>query len=75
MCLPLRRGPGSKITEKVVWHVVKNYAERLGVSTLAPGLQLSVGARDLQGYRTNNHPPNVFWRNRLIRSCPVIRGS
>ena len=27
---------GTKITEKVVWHVVKGYAERLGVSKLAP---------------------------------------
>jgi site-specific recombinase XerD len=27
---------GTKITEKVVWHVVKEYAERLGVSKLAP---------------------------------------
>jgi len=33
-----RRGAiwGSEITEKVVWHVVKEYAERLGVSKLAP---------------------------------------
>jgi len=33
-----RRGVvwGTKITEKVVWHVVKEYAERLGVSKLAP---------------------------------------
>jgi site-specific recombinase XerD len=32
-----RRGVvwGTKITEKVVWHVVKEYAERLGVSKLA----------------------------------------
>jgi site-specific recombinase XerD len=27
---------GTQITEKVVWHVVKEYAERLGVSKLAP---------------------------------------
>ncbi len=27
---------GTKITEKVVWYVVKEYAERLGVSKLAP---------------------------------------
>jgi site-specific recombinase XerD len=27
---------GTKITEKVVWHVVKEYAKRLGVSKLAP---------------------------------------
>jgi integrase len=27
---------GEKITEKVVWHVVKEYAGRLGVSKLAP---------------------------------------
>lgn len=27
---------GTKITEKVVWHVVKDYAARLGVSKLAP---------------------------------------
>ena len=27
---------GTKVTEKVVWHVVKAYAERLGVSKLAP---------------------------------------
>jgi len=27
---------GMKITEKVVWHVVKEYAEKLGVSKLAP---------------------------------------
>jgi site-specific recombinase XerD len=27
---------GTEITEKVVWHVVKEYAERLGVSKLAP---------------------------------------
>ena len=27
---------GTKITEKVVWHVVKEYAGRLGVSKLAP---------------------------------------
>jgi len=27
---------GTKITEKVVWHVVKGYAEMLGVSKLAP---------------------------------------
>jgi len=26
----------SGITERVVWHVVKQYAERLGVSKLAP---------------------------------------
>jgi site-specific recombinase XerD len=33
-----RRGStwGTKITEKVVWHVVKEYALRLGVSKLAP---------------------------------------
>ena len=33
-----RRGVvwGTKITEKVVWHIVKEYAERLGVSKLAP---------------------------------------
>jgi integrase len=33
-----RRGVvwGTKITEKVVWHVVKEYAEKLGVSKLAP---------------------------------------
>src|SRR6266478_260759 len=33
-----RRGVvwGTKITEKVVWHVVKEYAERLGISKLAP---------------------------------------
>jgi site-specific recombinase XerD len=33
-----RRGRvwGTKITEKVVWHVVKEYAARLGVSKLAP---------------------------------------
>jgi site-specific recombinase XerD len=33
-----RRGMiwGTKITEKVVWHVVKEYAGRLGVSKLAP---------------------------------------
>jgi site-specific recombinase XerC len=33
-----RRGVvwGTKITEKVVWHVVKEYAERLGVSKIAP---------------------------------------
>jgi site-specific recombinase XerD len=33
-----RRGVvwGTKITEKVVWHVVKEYAQRLGVSKLAP---------------------------------------
>lgn len=33
-----RRGRvwGAKITEKVVWHVVKEYAEMLGVSKLAP---------------------------------------
>ena len=33
-----RRGVvwGTKITEKVVWHVVKEYAERLGVAKLAP---------------------------------------
>lgn len=27
---------GTRITEKVVWHIVKEYAERLGVSKLAP---------------------------------------
>lgn len=27
---------GTKITEKAVWHVVKRYAERLGISKLAP---------------------------------------
>src|SRR5712692_9029544 len=27
---------GTDITEKVVWHVVKEYAERLGISKLAP---------------------------------------
>jgi site-specific recombinase XerD len=27
---------GTGMTEKVVWHVVKEYAERLGVSKLAP---------------------------------------
>jgi site-specific recombinase XerD len=27
---------GTKITEKVVWHVVKEYAEKLGISKLAP---------------------------------------
>src|SRR6266446_2611930 len=27
---------GTEITEKVVWHVVKEYAERLGISKLAP---------------------------------------
>jgi len=27
---------GTKITEKVVWHVVKQYAEKLGISKLAP---------------------------------------
>jgi site-specific recombinase XerD len=27
---------GNKIAEKVVWHVVKEYAEGLGVSKLAP---------------------------------------
>jgi integrase len=27
---------GTEITEKVVWHVVKEYAKRLGVSKLAP---------------------------------------
>jgi site-specific recombinase XerD len=27
---------GTGITEKVVWHVVKEYAERLGISKLAP---------------------------------------
>ena len=27
---------GTKITEKVVWHIVKQYAEKLGVSKLAP---------------------------------------
>jgi len=27
---------GTKITEKVVWHVVKQYAETLGISKLAP---------------------------------------
>ena len=27
---------GTKVTEKVVWHVVKEYAERLGISKLAP---------------------------------------
>ena len=27
---------GAKITEKVVWHVVKEYAGRLGVSKFAP---------------------------------------
>ena len=27
---------GSEVTEKVVWHVVKEYANRLGVSKLAP---------------------------------------
>ncbi|HXY13580.1 MAG TPA: tyrosine-type recombinase/integrase [Terriglobales bacterium] len=33
-----RRGMawGTKITEKVVWHVVKEYAEKLGISKLAP---------------------------------------
>ena len=33
-----RRGMvwGTKITEKVVWHVVKEYAARLGISKLAP---------------------------------------
>ena len=33
-----RRGVvwGTKITEKVVWHVVKEYAEKLGISKLAP---------------------------------------
>jgi len=33
-----RRGKpwGAKVTEKVVWHVVKEYAARLGVSKLAP---------------------------------------
>jgi site-specific recombinase XerD len=33
-----RRGAvwGSEMTEKVVWHVVKEYAERLGISKLAP---------------------------------------
>ena len=33
-----RRGVvwGTKITEKVVWHVVKEYAKKLGVSKLAP---------------------------------------
>jgi hypothetical protein len=27
---------GTKITEKVVWQVVKEYAQKLGVSKLAP---------------------------------------
>ena len=27
---------GTEVTEKVVWHVVKEYAERLGISKLAP---------------------------------------
>jgi site-specific recombinase XerD len=27
---------GTEVTEKVVWHVVKEYAERLGISRLAP---------------------------------------
>jgi integrase len=33
-----RRGVvwGTKITEKVVWHVVKEYAEKLGISKLTP---------------------------------------
>jgi site-specific recombinase XerD len=33
-----RRGAvwGTEITEKVIWHVVKEYAKRLGVSKLAP---------------------------------------
>src|SRR6266436_407225 len=36
MRLPQRCCLGTEITEKVVWHVVKEYAKQLGVSKLAP---------------------------------------
>jgi site-specific recombinase XerD len=37
-CCVCRKGTvwGTEITEKVVWHVVKQYAARLGISKLAP---------------------------------------
>ncbi len=47
-----RRGVvwGTEITEKVVWHVVKEYAERLGVSKLAP--------HDLRSYAESRTMPS-----------------
>jgi len=51
-----RRGVvwGTKITEKVVWHVVKEYAERLGVSKLAPPVLRSILSR--LGRRAGTNP-------------------
>jgi hypothetical protein len=42
---------GDGITEKVVWHVVKEYATKLGVSKLAP--------HDLRRYAEARTMPNV----------------
>ena len=36
MCLPSRQTRGDGVTERVVWHVVKDYANKLGVARLAP---------------------------------------
>jgi len=36
MCLSRRQNWGDGVTERVVWHVVKQYAAKLGSTGLAP---------------------------------------
>jgi integrase len=43
---------GTEVTEKVVWHVVKEYTGRLGISKLAP--------HDLRSYAESRTMPNAL---------------
>jgi hypothetical protein len=42
---------GEKVTEKLVWHVVKEFAAKIGVSKLAP--------HDLRRYAESRPMPNL----------------
>jgi len=42
---------GERVTEKLVWHVVKQFAAKIGVSKLAP--------HDLRRYAESRTMPNV----------------
>jgi hypothetical protein len=45
---------GERVTEKLVWHVVKEFAAKIGVSKLAP--------HDLRRYTDSRTMPNRYGR-------------
>ncbi|HMD06811.1 MAG TPA: hypothetical protein VKH63_04705, partial [Candidatus Acidoferrum sp.] len=54
---------GTEMTEKVVWHVVKQYAGQVGIVKLAP--------HDLRSYAESRTMPNARFLRAIVKLAAI----